>query len=73
MNVLQSLKIKDTTILNIKEDDILVLLVRVNDDCTYKEMDDMQKGIAEILINRGFENVAIWITSNVEDIKIIRR
>ena len=71
MNVLQSLKIKDTTILNIKEDDIL--LVRVNDDCTYKEMDDMQKGIAEILINRGFENVAIWITSNVEDIRIIRR
>lgn len=71
MNVLQSLKIKDTTILNIKEDDIL--LVRVNDNCTYKEMDDMQKGIAEILIARGFENVAIWITSNVEDIRIIRR
>lgn len=71
MNVLESLKIKDTTILNIKEDDIL--LVRVNDNCTYEEMGDMQKGIAEILIDRGFENVAIWITSNVEDIRIIRR
>ena len=71
MNVLQSLKIKDTTILNIKEDDIL--LVRGNDNCTCEEMGDMQKGIAEILIARGFENVAIWITYNVEDIRIIRR
>lgn len=71
MNVLESLKIKDTTILNLKDNDIL--LIQVYENTSNKEMDEMQRNLIEAINNRGLNNIDLWISSNVKDVKIIRR
>ena len=71
MNVLESLKIKDSTVLNLKDNDIL--LIQVDENTSYQEMSDMERYLIEVINDRGLNNIGLWITSNVKDIKIIRR
>lgn len=71
MNVLESLKIKKSTVLNLKDNDIL--LIQVNENTSDQEMSDMQRNLIEAINNRGLNNIDLWISSNVKDVKIIRR
>lgn len=71
MNVLESLKIKNSTVLNLKDNDIL--LIQVDENTSNKEMDEMQRNLIEAINNRGLNNIGLWISSNVKDVKIIRR
>lgn len=71
MNVLESLKIKNATILNIKDNDII--LVKVTKECSTKEMAEIQESLIEAIRNRNLKNIGLWITPNIDDIKIIRR
>lgn len=71
MNVLESLKIKNSTVLNLKDNDIL--LIQVDENTSNKEMDEMQRNLIEAINARGLNNIGLWISSNVKDVKIIRR
>ena len=71
MNVLESLKIRNSTILNLKDNDIL--LIQVDENTSYQEMSDMERNLIEVMNAKGLNNIGFWITSNVKDIKIIRR
>lgn len=71
MNVLENLKIKKSTVLNLKDNDIL--LIQVNENTSDQEMSDMQRNLIEAINNRGLNNIDLWISSNVKDVKIIRR
>jgi hypothetical protein len=71
MNVLESLKIKNSTVLNLKDNDIL--LIQVDENTSYQEMIDMEKNLIEVMNAKGLNNIGLWITSNVKDVKIIRR
>lgn len=71
MNVLESLKIKKSTVLNLKDNDIL--LIQVDENTSDQEMSDMQRNLIEAINNRGLNNIGLWISSNVKDVKIIRR
>lgn len=71
MNVLESLKIKNSTVLNLKDNDIL--LIQVDENTSYQEMIDMEKNLIEVMNAKGLNNISLWITSNVKDVKIIRR
>ena len=67
MNVLESLKIKNSTVLNLKDNDIL--LIQVDENTSNKEMDEMQRNLIEAINNRGLNNIGLWITSNVKDVE----
>lgn len=72
MNVLESLKIKDATILNIKDGDIMI--VKLEDkNASREELQYVYNFIEETLKRRGINDVEIIITTNISDIKIIRR
>ena len=72
MNVLESLKIKDATVLNVKDGDILI--VKLEDkNAARNELEYVYNFIQETLKKRGINDVEIIITTNISDIKIIRR
>lgn len=71
MNVLESLKIKNSTVLNLKDNDIL--LIQVDKNTSNKEMREMERSLIEVINDRGLNNIGLWITSNVKDVRIIRR
>lgn len=72
MNVLESLKIKDATILNIKDGDIMIFKLE-DKNASREELQYVYNFIEEILKKRGINDVEIIITTNISDIKIIRR
>lgn len=72
MNVLESLKIKDATVLNVKDGDILI--VKLEDkNAARNELEYVYNFIQETLNKRGINDVEIVVTTNISDIKIIRR
>ena len=72
MNVLESLKIKDATVLNVKDGDILI--VKLEDkNAARNELEYVYNFIQETLNKRGINDVETVITTNISDIKIIRR
>lgn len=72
MNVLGSLKIKDATVLNVKDGDILI--VKLEDkNAARNELEYVYNFIQETLNKRGINDVEIVVTTNISDIKIIRR
>lgn len=72
MNVLESLKIKDATILNIKDGDIVIFKLE-DKNASREELQYVYNFIEETLKKRGINDVEIIITTNISDIKIIRR
>lgn len=71
MNVLETLKINNATVLNIKDGDIL--FVKVTRDCNDMQKSEIADTLIETLKGRELKNVGLWITSSIDDIKIIRR
>lgn len=71
MNVLESLKIKDATILNLRDGDIL--FVKMNEGTTESQIRNLNEDLSKELIARGYKNIALWIAEDVSDVKIIRR
>ena len=72
MNGLESLKIKDATVLNVKDGDILI--VKLEDkNAARNELEYVYNFIQETLNKRGINDVEIVVTTNISDIKIIRR
>lgn len=71
MNVLETLKINNATILKIKEGDILY--IKVDKDMNSKNIQELSDALIISIKEKGFENVTVWISRDVEDIKIIRR
>lgn len=72
MNVLESLKIKDATILNIKDGDIVIFKLE-DKNASNEELQYVYNFIEKVLKRRGINDVEIIITTNISDIKIIRR
>ena len=72
MNVLESLKIKDATILNIKDGDIVIFKLE-DKNAARNELEYVYNFIQETLNKRGINDVEIVVTTNISDIKIIRR
>lgn len=72
MNVLESLKIKDATILNIKDGDIVIFKLE-DKNASKEELQYVYNFIEKTLKRRGINDVEIIITTNISDIKIIRR
>ena len=72
MNVLESLKIKDATTLNIKDGDIVIFKLEDKNAST-EELQYVYNFIEKALKRRGINDVEIIITTNISDIKIIRR
>lgn len=71
MNVLETLKVNNATILNIKEGDILFL--RVDNDVTQESILELHNSLLQELKSKGLEDITIWVSKSVNDIKIIRR
>lgn len=71
MNVLESLKIKDATILNLRDGDIL--FVKMNEGTTESQIRNLNEDLSKELIARGYKNITLWIAEDVSDVKIIRR
>lgn len=71
MNVLESLKIKDATILNLKDGDIL--FIKLDRDASIMEMNDVRNGFEKIIKDKGFRKVDLVVGNSISDIKIIRR
>ena len=71
MNVLENLKIKDATILNLKDGDIL--FVKMNKGTTESQIRNLNEDLSKELIARGYKNITLWIAEDVSDVKIIRR
>ena len=71
MNVLESLKIKDATILNLRDGDIL--FVKMNEGTTESQIRNLNEDLSKELVARGYKDITLWIAENVSDVKIIRR
>ena len=71
MNVLESLKIKDATVLNLKDGDIL--FVKMNEGPTESQSRNLNEDLSKELVARGYKDITLWIAENVSDVKIIRR
>lgn len=71
MNVLENLKIKDATILNLRDGDIL--FVKMNKGTTESQIRNLNEDLSKELIARGYKNITLWIAEDVSDVKIIRR
>lgn len=71
MNVLESLKIKDATVLNLKDGDIL--FVKMNEGTTESQIRNLNEDLSKELVARGYKDITLWIAENVSDVKIIRR
>lgn len=72
MNVLESLKIKDATILNVKDGDILIFKLK-DKNTSREQLHYISDSMHETFKRKGIKNVEIILTTNVSDIKIIRR
>lgn len=71
MNVLESLKIKDATVLNLKDGDIL--FVKMNEGTTESQIRNLNEDLSKELVARGYKDITLWIAENVSYVKIIRR
>lgn len=71
MNVLESLKIKDATVLNLKDGDIL--FVKMNEGTTESQIRNLNEDLSKELVAKGYKDITLWISENVSDVKIIRR
>ena len=72
MKVLERLKIKQATILNIKDGDIVIFKLE-DKNASREELQYVYNFIEETLKKKGINDVEIIITTNISDIKIVRR
>lgn len=70
MNVLETLKVKDATILNIKDGDIL--FIKLNQDATLSEISNVREGFESIIRRRELD-VDLVVGNSISDFRIIRR
>lgn len=71
MNVLETLKIKDATVLDLKDGDIL--FIKLDRDASLSEMNDVREGFQNIIKDKGFKEIDLIVGNSISDIKIIRR
>lgn len=71
MNVLETLKIKDATVLDLKDGDIL--FIKLDRDASLSEMNDVREGLQNIIKDKGFKEIDLIVGNSISDIKIIRR